>query len=232
MQSAEETIVSQRLLEIDQILCKFYGAPFPYFSTKDAVSELVSAMLSHRTRNAVTRQAYLNLKEVLPTWEAVIASPTERIQAAIASVTYPEVKAQRIQNALTLIKEANFGKLSLDFLKEMKSIEARKWLEKIPGVGAKTSAAVLNFSELRIPALVVDSHHQRVMQRTGIVPPKASIAKIAYELQDMLPENWTARQVYDHHEALMYHGQKCCHYLHPECSRCPIKALCEFGKAV
>ncbi|MEM8524118.1 MAG: Fe-S cluster assembly protein HesB [Bacteroidota bacterium] len=230
MSSAERTKHSQKLLEIDRILCRFYGAPFPYFSTKDAVSQLVSTILSQRTRNATTKRAYENLIAHFPTWEAVMTAPTEKIQVAIASVTYPEVKAERIQNALKLIKDANFGQLSLDFLKEMKPINARKWLEKIPGVGAKTSAAVLNFSELRIPALVVDTHHQRVMQRTGIVPPKASIAKIAYKLQEMLPSDWTARQVYDHHEALMYHGQKCCHFLHPECSRCPIEELCEFGK--
>jgi endonuclease-3 len=43
--------------------------------------------------------------------------------------------------------------------------EARAWLETLPGVGPKTSAAVLLFSRLRLPALPVDSHHHRVAVR-------------------------------------------------------------------
>lgn len=220
----------EKLLEIDRILCKHYGAPFRYFSTKDALSELVSALLSHRTRNKVSGKAYHQLKAKYPTWEDMLEADEKEIEAAIAQVTYPEVKAKRIKAAFHLIKERNKGKLSLEFLRNMKVKQAREWLEAIPGIGAKTSAAVLNFSELRLPALVVDTHHQRVLQRIGIVAPKASIAKIAYSTQDMLPEDWNAQQVYDHHEALMYHGQKCCYYSNPECHRCPVLHLCEYGQ--
>ncbi|RYY09056.1 MAG: Fe-S cluster assembly protein HesB, partial [Cytophagaceae bacterium] len=33
-----------------QRLCAEYGAPFLFFSTKDPLSELISALLSHRTK--------------------------------------------------------------------------------------------------------------------------------------------------------------------------------------
>ncbi len=49
---------------------------------------------------------------------------------------------------------------------------AWEWLEELPGVGPKTSAAVLLFSRLRMPALPVDSHYHRVAQRIGLVGPK------------------------------------------------------------
>ena len=44
------------------------------------------------------------------------------------------------------------------------------WLERLPGVGPKTSAAVLLFSRLRMPAMPVDSHHHRVAARLGLIP--------------------------------------------------------------
>lgn len=230
MDSAAADTTKEKLLTIDRILCEHYGAPFHYFSTKDALSELVSALLSHRTRNKVSGKAYHQLKAKYPNWEDMLEADEADIQAAIAQVTYPEVKAKRIKAAFHLIMERNNGELSLEFLKDMSVKASRQWLEAIPGIGAKTSAAVLNFSKLRLPALVVDTHHQRVAQRVGIVAPKATIAKIAYSMQDMLPENWDAQQVYDHHEALMYHGQKCCYYSNPECHRCPILHLCEYGQ--
>ncbi len=92
--------LAERALLIDERLCAEYGAPFIPFSYRDPVSELVGSLLSHRTKNAVTRGAFQRLTEVYPTWEQVIEAPTGRVEQAIAAVTYPEVKAPRIQAAL------------------------------------------------------------------------------------------------------------------------------------
>ncbi len=221
---------AQRALEIDEILCAHYGAPFPPFSRRDPLSELVGSLLSHRTKNAITRQAYRQLVEALPGWEEVIDAPTERVQAAISAVTYPEVKAPRIQAALDLIRERRGGELSLEFLGELSVAEARTWLEDIPGVGAKTSATVLNFSRLRMPALVVDTHHLRVAQRIGLVAPKASLDKAAAQLQAFLPEAWDGPRVYDSHQGFMRHGQQVCHFRAPRCGGCPIRERCDYGR--
>ena len=127
---------------------------------------------------------------------------------------------------LRLIGERLDGEWSLDFLGEMSVVEARTWLESLPGVGPKTSAAVLAFSRLRGRALPVDSHHHRVAIRLGILPAKVDVGKSHAILEALLPADWTAQQVYDHHEVLMLHGQKCCHYRNPACDRCPLSNLC------
>ena len=220
--------LAERALLIDERLCAEYGAPFVPFSYRDPVSELVGSLLSHRTKNAVTRGAFQRLTEVYPSWEQVIAAPTGRVEQAIAAVTYPEVKAPRIQAALQQIKDRCEGELSLDFLADMPVREARDWLEVIPGIGAKTSAAVLSFSRLRMPALVVDTHHQRVAQRIGLVPPKASLEKCALQLQAYLPEDWDGQRVYDSHQGYMRHGQQVCHWRSPDCGRCVVRDWCDY----
>lgn len=58
-----------------------YGAPFPFFSTKDPLSELVSALLSHRTKNADSHRAYQQMRVALPAWEQVRAAPVAQIEA-------------------------------------------------------------------------------------------------------------------------------------------------------
>src|SRR5947209_13072062 len=90
-------------------------------------------------------------------------------------------------------------------------IEARDWLEDLPGIGPKTSAAVLLFSNLRRPALPVDSHHHRVAARLGLIPAHVSVGPAHALLEAQLPADWSAQQVYDNHEALMLHGRKPSH---------------------
>lgn len=220
------TSPSTLLLQIHPILCATYGAPFPYFSNKSPLDQLVSALLSHRTKNKITGQAYQALKKAYPTWEDMLEASEEEVLSHIQAVTYAEQKAGRLLAILTQIKASNQGHLSLDFLSEYEVQAARDWLESFSGVGPKTSAAVLNFSTLRKPALVVDSHHLRVAERLGLVAPKTPLHKAAYQLEALLPEDWGGREYYDHHEALMYHGQKCCYYRNPTCGQCSVRELC------
>ena len=119
----------------------------------------------------------------------------------------------------------------LRFLSDMTIPEARAWLETLPGMGPKTSAATLLFSDLRQPAMPVDSHHHRVAQRLGLIGPKMDEKATHVLMANLLPPDWDAQQVYDHHEALMFNGQKCCYYQAPTCGRCMVLTECPFGQA-
>ena len=217
-------------LLVHERLCAAYGCPIPWFHHLDPLSELVSSMLSHRTTNRSSGQAFKELRRRLPTWEAVRDAPTEQVQDAIAPCTWPEQKAPRIQQVLRDVT-ARRGELSLEFLADMPVPEARAWLESLTGVGPKTSAAVLLFSRLRMPALPVDSHHHRVATRLGLLPDGVPVGPAHARLEALLPADWSAQQVYDHHEVLMLHGQKCCFFRSPACARCPVLDLCPTGQA-
>jgi endonuclease-3 len=220
------------LLEVHHRLSEVYGRNIKYFHDIDIdpLSELVSALLSHRTRNSASGQAFKNLKLLFGTWEAVRDAPTARVEEAIQPCTWPEQKAPRIQQVLQRIT-AERGTLSLEFLKDMEVAAARHWLETLPGVGPKTSAAVISFSNLRGKALPVDSHHFRVVHRLGIIEEKIGEAKANRVLESMLPEAFTAQEVYDHHQVMMKHGQKVCFYQSPDCNNCVVLDLCPTGQA-
>lgn len=47
----------EKLLEIHRRLCLIFGCPITYFRALDPLSELVSSLLSHRTRNAADRKS-------------------------------------------------------------------------------------------------------------------------------------------------------------------------------
>ncbi|PQV64450.1 endonuclease-3 [Abditibacterium utsteinense] len=220
---------SEKLLEVHALLCREYGCPIAYFHNLDPLDELVSALLSHRTKNADSGRAWKQLKAKFPTWREVLDAPVSEIETQIAPVTWPEQKAPRLQAVLRAI-EKKTGELSLDFLQKMKVREARDWLETLPGVGPKTSAATLSFSRLRMRALPVDSHHHRVAIRLGIIPKSLAVGPSHAVLEAMLPPNWNAQQVYDNHEILMLHGQRVCFHHAPACHKCVLLEMCPEGQ--
>ncbi|HYW10171.1 MAG TPA: hypothetical protein VE913_24615 [Longimicrobium sp.] len=222
--------VRARVLAAHERLCAAYGCPIPWFHELDPLSELVSSLLSHRTKNRDSGRAFRQLRERFAEWSEVRDAPVAEVEAAIAPVTWPEQKAPRIQEVLRRIGELRGGELSLDFLETMPVAEARAWLESLPGVGPKTSAAVLLFSRLHLPALPVDSHHHRVAQRLGLIGTAVAVGPAHRILEAQLPAEWGARELYDNHEALMIHGQRCCFFRDPACGRCPVLHLCPFGR--
>jgi endonuclease-3 len=218
------------VVEVHRRLAAVSGSGIKYFHDLDPLSELVSALLSHRTKNSQSAKAFHQLRALFGTWEAVRDAPTAEVEAAIQSCTWPEQKAPRIQQVLRDIT-AQRGELSLDFLGGLEVAAARAWLEAFPGIGPKTSAAVLSFSTLRGRALPVDSHHFRVAVRLAIILEKIGEGKANRVLEDLLPEAFTAQDVYDHHQLLMKHGQKVCFHHSPACPDCVLLEICPTGRA-
>ena len=218
-----------KALEIHARLAPVYGAPIPYFADLDPLGELVSSFLNHRTKNGDAHRAFEALRACFPGWEAVRDAPTEEVLDAIRGVRWAEMKAVRLQAILQAITERR-GALDLDHLAGMSVPEARRWLEALPGVGPKTSAATLAFSTLRRAALPVDSHHHRVAQRVGLIELGVDVGPSHAILEAYLPDDWDAQAVYDHHELFMLHGQHMCHWRRPRCGACVLLDLCPEGQ--
>ncbi len=231
MPDADAIPPAEKALLLHERLCAAYDCPIGYFHDLDPLSELVSSLLSHRTRNADSGRAFKALRARYPDWAAMRDAPTAEVEETIRGVTWPEQKAPRLQAVMRAVTERH-GSLDLDFLADLDVPAARAWLEAIPGIGPKTSAAVLAFSALRRRALPVDSHHHRVALRTGLLERGVEVGPSHKILEALLPEDWDAQAVYDHHEVLMLHGQRCCFDRSPACHRCPVLDLCPTGQGL
>src|SRR4051812_47330040 len=104
-----------KVLLVHERLCAAYECPIAYFHNLDPLSELISSLLSHRTKNADSGRAFKELRRRFATWVAVRGAPLADVQKAIADVTWPEQKAPRIREVLRRISELRGGDLSLDF---------------------------------------------------------------------------------------------------------------------
>ena len=194
------------------------------YGRADPMHELVGTILSHRTTHANEVTAYRTMRERFPTWEAVRDAPLADLVDAIRTANYPDVKAPYIQNLLThLIRET--GAANIDFLRELSTDNAMKWLTDLPGIGPKTATLLLLFN-FHKPVLPVDTHVHRVTQRIGVIGPKVSAEKAHAILLARLPPD--ADVLFNFHKHFDWHGQRVCTWYSPNCGECVLRDTCDF----
>jgi endonuclease-3 len=222
---------ADKLPHIHRLLLGYYGQPAPR-ELWDPLTQLIYSLLSARTKTPVSHQVMRDLERIFHAgpgnWEPVRDADINDIERAIAIVTFPEQKAPQLKATLQGIT-ARYGSLTLDFLAKYRTDKIRAWLEQFPGVGPKTSGAVVNFSTLRRRALCIDSHHLRVAQRLNLVP-RADAATTEERLMRLVPETWDAAMLDDHHSLVKLHAQTLCTFSEPKCDKCPLLNLCPTGQ--
>jgi endonuclease-3 len=223
---------ADKLPHIHRLLLGYYGQPKSR-ELWDPLTQLIYSLLSSRTKTPVSHQVMRDLERHFPgagpgSWEPVRDATVDEIERAIGIVTFPEQKAPQLKQTLMGISE-RYGSLTLDFLAKYRTDKIRQWLEQFPGVGSKTSGAVVNFSTLRRRALCVDSHHLRVAQRLCLVP-RADAATTEERLMRLVPETWDAAMLDEHHSLIKLHAQTLCTFAEPKCENCPLLKLCPTGQ--
>ena len=101
--------------------------------------------------------------------------------------------------------------------------EDREALESLPGVGRKTANVVLN-TAFGHPVMAVDTHIFRVSNRTKIAPGK-DVREVEDKLMRFVPKEF----LMDAHHWLILHGRYTCKAQKPQCGKCIINDLCEYG---
>jgi endonuclease-3 len=199
--------------------------PFAGERRLSPLDQLVAALISSRTRDEVSWAAYLRLESLFRPWERLAEASPEAVEAAIAQVTHADVKAGWLPETLRRIA-SGAGGLSLDFLADTPVEEAMTWLQALPGVGDKTAAATLNFSTLRRPVMVVETHVWRTARRIGLAPRNAEPAAVRRAIMEAAPPTWDGEDYFDLHWLLKRLGQSLCLDQRTRCGACPVAALC------
>ena len=196
----------------------------------DPLTQLIYSMLTSRTKEDASQQVMRDLRARYATWDDLRDAPVAEIEQTIQVVTFADVKAPRLKAVLQGIT-ARYGSLTLDFLAKYRTEKIRAWLEQFEGIGNQVSAAVVNFSTLRRRAICVDAHHLRVTQRLALTP-RADAATTEERLMRLVPADWTAEMLDEHHSLVKIHGQTLCTFNEPQCKRCPLLERCPTGKTL
>ncbi|MCD8025011.1 MAG: endonuclease III, partial [Candidatus Gastranaerophilales bacterium] len=177
---------------------------------------LICCILSLRTNDKTTYPASLRMLKLGNTPEKIAKLDVETLSHAIYPVGFYKNKAEDIINlSRTLVEKYNSTVPS--------DIEE---LVKFKGVGRKTANLVLA-KGFNIPAICVDVHVHRIMNRIGYVKTKNPM-ETEFALREILPEKYWI----DFNTLLVTHGQNVCKPVSPKCEICSINKYCAHFKRV
>lgn len=188
------------------------------------LSQLIKSLISGRTRDAVSLDAYNRLVRAWPDPARLAAADPQAVERTIAAVTFAEAKAPHLLATLRMIgaERPDYG---LEFLAGWPEARALSWLERHPGVGRKVAAATLNASTLAKRVFIVDSHVHRVLRRLGYIGGKAT-PRAASERVTAAARSLDADGLLELFAGMKRLGQTLCRYEAPDCARCPLAARC------
>ena len=180
-----------------------YTTPFELL-----IAVLLSAQATDVSVNKVTAKLY----PVANTPEAILELGEEGLKEYIKTIgLFNSKAANTIKTCKILIEQHN-----------SEVPESRSALEALPGVGRKTANVVLNVA-FGWPTIAVDTHIDRVSNRTKFAPGK-NVNEVEDKLIKVVPKEFKV----DVHHWLILHGRYVCTARKPKCGACVIEDLCEF----
>lgn len=170
------------------------------------VAVILSAQCTDKRVNEVTKELF----KVYDTPEDFASADKEVLQKLIFSCGFYRNKSESIMSASRDIVSRFGGKVPDNF----------DDLLSLKGVGRKTANVVMSVA-FGGNNIAVDTHVFRVSHRLGL-----SGGKTPYDVEKDLmavihPSDYSLA-----HHLLIFHGRYCCKSQRPQCSECPIAAMC------
>jgi endonuclease III len=191
---------------------------------------LVQGVIGTRTRTPISNAATDRLLERYGSWEKVAAAPIGELGEELRGVSFHNQSARRLKTCLGAIIEER-SRVDLRHLSNLPVEDAMAWLEALPGVARKIAAQVMNASSFDRPAMVIDTHHKRIVQRMGLAPAMSNTEQTYDAVMAIVPDEWSAADMDEHHMLLKQLGREVCRPSDPQCENCPLREDCETGKA-
>ncbi len=172
------------------------------------VAVVLSAQATDRSVNVATRTLFT----LASTPQEMVALGLERLKQEIRHIGLFNTKAANVIALSRQLIARHSGQVPAD----------RESLEALPGVGRKTASVVLNVA-FGQPTIAVDTHVQRVANRTGM-----AATSTPEQTEAVLLERIPPRHLMHAHHYLILHGRYCCTARAPHCASCPLARLCTF----
>ncbi|MCH7472480.1 endonuclease III [bacterium] len=172
---------------------------------------LVATMLSARTQDPTTNAAMRRLWQNASTPDAILQITEDDLAAILKPVGFYKTKARNLHKLCRVLIDS-FGR---------QVPATREELMQLSGVGRKTANLILNVC-FGIPAICVDTHVHRIVNRLGWVATNTP-EETENTLAEIVPKkHWAALN-----RVLVNHGQRICNPVSPKCSQCAIAGYCE-----
>jgi endonuclease-3 len=177
---------------------------------RDPFRTLISCIISLRTKDEVTSSASGRLFRLATSPRGMAKIGVRRIERAIYPAGFYRNKARQIAEISRRIVRVYGGHVP-DTIEELLTFK---------GVGRKTANLVVSLGFGR-PAICVDTHVHRIMNRLGYVSTRTP-----EQTESSLREKLPIRYWIGINTLLVLYGQRVCTPVSPWCSRCEVKRWC------
>lgn len=173
---------------------------------------LIAVMLSARTTDKTVNKITEKLFKVANTPEKILRLKIGAVKKYIKSSGFFNTKAKNIIATCEILAKKFDSQIP----------KTREELEKLPGVGRKTTNVILNIA-FNKPTIAVDTHVFRVSNRIGLVNSKTP-EETEIKLLKIIPRRFakTAGNL------LLLHGRYTCTSQKPKCENCAINKFCNY----
>ena len=169
---------------------------------------VLSAQCTDKRVNMVSPQLFAAYPDV----QALSSADPSDVKRIIASISYPNAKAEHLVEMARGIVEKHGGEVPSEI----------EELMKLSGVGRKTANVVASIIYDK-PVIAVDTHVFRLSHRLGLSEGKTPDA-VEKDLERYIPENLRAKA----HHWLILHGRYICTSRAPRCAECALKPYCKY----
>jgi endonuclease-3 len=175
---------------------------------------LTATILSHRTKDEITEKVVIDFIKKYPNVNELAKADIKELENVIKKVGFYRNKAKTLIKLAKVLVEKYNGKIP-DDINELLSL---------PGVGRKTANCVLVYAYKK-PAIPVDTHVHRIMNRLGIVETKTP-----EETEFVLMEKIDKMYWLDINETFIRFGKSICKPIKPLCNICALNSICKYYK--
>lgn len=212
--------VSRQKLSVAKNLIDWFeveGEDYPWRQTQDPWEILISEVMLQQTTitSVIKNRRFEKFLKQFPSLEAISSASEESLLKAWEGLGYYN-RVRNLQKTAVAVLEDWEGKFP-------NNIDD---LQKLPGIGPYTAAAIASFA-FDIPAALVDGNVARILTRIfdQELPIDSSEGKKwLWETAEILVDQKKPR-IYN--SALMELGQKVCRPKNPLCLTCPIQTSCD-----
>lgn len=197
----------QQAEEVAKRLDEFLPQNIQFLEQRVPFRFLISVILSAQTTDRIVNVVVKELFKAYPDAASLAQAREEDVQEIIYATGYYRNKAKNIIACAQQLVDRDVP----DTMEE---------LVKLPGVGRKTASCVLGDIYGK-PAIIVDTHFARVVNRLGLVKTKDP-AKVEKNIAALLD----ASRHYRFSMTANLFGRSVCHAKKPECEACPFSDLC------
>lgn len=179
--------------------------------TNDPFKVLVTTILSARTKDQMTKEVVIRLFKKIKKVEDFNKYSVKEIEELIYPIGFFRTKAKHLKQLPIALKE-KFNNILPQTVEE---------LCELPGVGRKTANLVVAVA-FEKPAICVDVHVHRIMNRFGYVKTKTP-----FETEMALRKKLPVKYWLDINHIIVAFGQHHCSPINPKCSSCKVYNYCK-----